>query len=108
MCIWFAELEPNIQELFLELSRKPWARSKTTNEECKLFKENQMHPSGGQNARTELVARRWLKLSLIEFTVDWIEGPKNSAICVLNVQKVRCRTPLERAGLTLSVPTSRP
>ena len=36
-----------------------------------------------QNIRTELIVRRCLKLSLIESTVDWIEGSKNPETCVL-------------------------
>ena len=36
-----------------------------------------------QRTRTELVGRRRLKLSLIESTVDWIEGSKNTETCAL-------------------------
>ena len=49
--------------------------------------------SGVQNyrsGRTELVGRRRLKLSLIESTVDWIEGSKNPETCALCARKFGC------------------
>ena len=44
-----------------------------------------------QSTRTELIVRRCLKLSLIESTVDWIEGSKNPETCVLYPQRFRGR-----------------
>ena len=44
-----------------------------------------------QRIRTDLVGRRCLKLSLIEFTVDWIEGSKNSETCALRARMSRSR-----------------
>jgi len=53
-----------------------------------------------QNARTDLVRRRRLKLSLIESTVDWIEGSKNSETCALCTRMSRSRF-INRVGVNL-------
>ena len=37
MRFWFAKLQPSVGKSLLELSRKPWAGGKATDEECKLF-----------------------------------------------------------------------
>jgi len=43
------------------------------------------------DVRTEPRARRWLKSSLIDATVDRMEGSKNPEICVLHARRFRHR-----------------
>ena len=57
-----------------------------------------------QRTRTELVGRRRLKLSLIESTVDWIEGSKNTETCALYARKFQHR---HIVGASVSLPSQR-
>ena len=52
-----------------------------------------------QRIRTELVGRRRLKLSLMESTVAWIEGSKNTETCALYARNFECRR-INRAGVS--------
>ena len=55
-----------------------------------------------------LVGSRWVKLSLIESTVDWIEGSKNSETSALCTKKFGCQFMNSVGVFTRSMPTSQP
>ena len=57
------------------------AKPPTRNANCSSLTRSSIHEY--QSVRTELMGRRRLKLSLIESTVDWIEGSKNPETCAL-------------------------
>jgi hypothetical protein len=70
LCVWLANLQPDVQKSFLKLFGQPRACGKPTDEERKLFPDENGQTQKAQDIRTELVVRRWLKLSLMESTVD--------------------------------------
>ena len=58
--------------------------------------------------RTEFVGSRSVKLSLMESTVDWIDGSKNSETSALCTRRFWSRFTDSVSAFTQSMPTSRP
>ena len=65
------------------------AKPPTRNANCSRLTRSGVQ--GYQGIRTELVGRRCIKLTLIESTVDWIEGSKNVETCALCARKLWCQ-----------------
>ena len=94
MRVWLAHPQPELRQPLLELSSQPPARGEATDEECGLLPDHQEQSSGRQgelDIRTEPLARRRLKSSLIDVTMDRMEGSKNPATCALCARTFRCR-----------------
>ena len=94
MRVWLADPQPELRQSPLELSRQPPARGKATDEESDLLPDHQEQGLGREgelDVRTEPRARRRLKSSLIDVTMDRMEGSKNSATCALCARRFRCR-----------------
>ena len=94
MRVWLAHPKPELRQPLLELSRQPPARGEATDEECGLLPDHQEQSLGREgelDIRTEPLARRRLKSSLIDVTIVRMEGSKNPATCALCARRLRCR-----------------
>jgi len=69
VCVRLAKIQPDVGQPLLKLSRQPWTRSKTANEECGLFIGGQKRFSRGLQ-QTDRVGSE----PLAEVSLDSVDG----------------------------------